>query len=226
MLEMEIIETRSEPETEPTWCVIWLHGLGADGHDFVPIVPELRLPDNVPVRFIFPHAPMQAVTINGGYMMRAWYDVVAADLRVRQDAEGTRRSQQDIIDIIEQQIALGIDSTHIVLAGFSQGGAIALFTGLRYPKPLAGIMALSTYLPLASTTETEINPANRQIPIFMAHGQFDNVVQLDAGVMSRRQLEQLGYQVQWQEYPMQHSVCNEEIVDISNWLQSIFQTSN
>lgn len=224
MLEMEIIETHPGTEIEPDWCVIWLHGLGADGHDFVPIVPELGLSTSPSVRFIFPHAPMQAVTINGGYVMRAWYDIVAADLRARQDAKGTRQSRQEIEAIIDQQIALGIESKHIVLAGFSQGGAIALYTGLRYPKPLAGIMALSTYLPLAASTEAEIHTANRQIPIFMAHGQFDNVVPLEAGVVSRRQLEQLGYPLQWQEYPMQHSVCPEEIADIGKWLRSLMQT--
>ena len=222
MLEMEIIEPRIDANAQSTWCVIWLHGLGADGHDFVPIVPELHLPESVPVRFIFPHAPMQPVTINGGYVMRAWYDIVEQDLRERQDAAGTQQSQQYIIEIIEQQLALGIDSSHIILAGFSQGGAIALYTGLRFAKPLGGIMALSTYLPLAATTEAEIHAVNRKIPIFMAHGLFDTVVPLKAGVMSRRHLEQLGYRVQWQEYPMQHSVCVEEIADISAWLQGRF----
>ena len=216
-LEREVVETGPAPER----CVIWLHGLGADGFDFVPLVPELHLPAAPPVRFVFPHAPHQPVTVNGGYVMRAWYDIVAPDLRARQDAEGIKRSQQALIALIQEQIDQGIAAKHIVLAGFSQGGAVALYTALRYAEPLAGVLALSTYLPLADTSAAELQAGNVGVPIFMAHGDADPIVPLDAAVQSRRWLQELGLNVEWHEYAMQHSVCHEEIGHIGQWLQQV-----
>jgi phospholipase/carboxylesterase len=217
LLEREIIETGPAPER----CVIWLHGLGADGFDFVPLVPELRLPDTLPVRFVFPHAPHQPVTINGGYIMRAWYDIIAPDLRARQDADGIKRSQQAVIELIHEQQDQGIPASHILLAGFSQGGAIALYTALRYPEPLAGVLALSTYLPLADTSAAELQSGNLGVPLFMAHGDADPIVPLTAAVQSRHRLQELGFNVEWHEYAMQHSMCQEEIGDVSQWLQQV-----
>ena len=216
-LEREIIETGPAPDR----CVIWLHGLGADGFDFVPLVPELHLPAAPSIRFVFPHAPHQPVTINGGYAMRAWYDIVAPDLRARQDAEGIKQSQQAIIALIQEQLDQGITANHIVLAGFSQGGAIALYTALRYPEPLAGVLALSTYLPLADTSATELQAGNVSVPVFMGHGDADPIVPITAAVQSRRLLQELGFKLDWHEYAMQHSVCHEEIGDISQWLQQV-----
>ena len=209
---------------EPDRCVIWLHGLGADGHDFEPIVPELQLPDRHAVRFIFPHAPMMPVTINGGYIMRAWYDIKGVDIGSQQDESGIRSSQQYVVDLLHQQITQGIDSTRIVLAGFSQGGAIILHTGLRFEKPLAGLMALSTYLPLAQTLADEHNEHNALVPIFMAHGDSDPVIQPELAYLSRSRLEQQGYPLQWHEYRgMQHSVCAQEIADIRQWLIQVLE---
>lgn len=205
-------------------CVIWLHGLGADGHDFEPIVPELQLPDQHGVRFIFPHAPMMPVTVNGGYVMRAWYDIKGVDIGSQQDEEGIRTSQQYLVDLLHQQIAQGVDSTRIVLAGFSQGGAIILQTGLRFEKPLAGLMALSTYLPLAQSLADERNQHNALVPIFMAHGDSDPVVRPELAYLSRSRLEQQGYPLQWHEYRgMQHSVCPQEIADIRQWLIEVLE---
>ena len=196
--------------------VIWMHGLGADGHDFEPIVDELDLPSR-PVRFIFPHAPRRPVTINGGMLMRAWYDISDAAIR-REDASGVRQSQAIVEQLIAGEVARGVASTDIVLAGFSQGGAIALQTALRHPARLAGVMALSTYLPLADTLAAEASAANRDLPIFMAHGKHDPVVVPARAGSSRDTLQGLGYAVQWQEYTMPHAVCPQEIVDISRWL--------
>lgn len=196
--------------------VIWMHGLGADGHDFEPIVDELDLPSR-PVRFIFPHAPRRPVTINGGMLMRAWYDISDAAIR-REDASGVRQSQAIVEQLIAGEVARGVASTDIVLAGFSQGGAIALQTALRHPARLAGVMALSTYLPLADTLAAEASAANRDLPIFMAHGKHDPVVVPTRASSSRDTLQGLAYAVQWQEYPMPHAVCPQEIVDISRWL--------
>ena len=207
----------------PDSCVIWLHGLGADGHDFEPIVPELGLNPDSKTRFVFPHAPMIPVTINQGFVMRAWYDIAAADIAERQDESGIRESQSLLIEMIEHQIAQGIDSARIVLAGFSQGGVIALQTGLRFDKPLAGIMALSTYLPLSETLADEKSVANEAIPIFLAHGSADPVISVDLAYRTRGHLEKQGYQPKWFEYDgMQHSVCAEEIDDMSQWLNSVF----
>ena len=211
-------------QSDPDRCVIWLHGLGADGHDFEPIVPELQLPATHSVRFIFPHAPMIPVTINAGYIMRAWYDIKAMDIGSEQDEAGIRQSQQYLQDLIHQQIAQGIDSTRIVLAGFSQGGAIILQTGLRFDKPWAGLMALSSYLPLAATLPAECNQHNAQVPILMAHGDSDPVVQPPLAYLSRDRLQRMSYPLQWYEYRgMQHSLCAEEIVDIRNWLIEVLE---
>jgi len=195
--------------------IIWLHGLGADGHDFEPIVPELPLPAGLRARFVFPHAPVQSVTINYGHVMPAWYDVYGDG---RQDADGIRVSQGRIEALIARERARGVSTRRIVLAGFSQGGAIALQTGLRHPERLAGILALSTYLPLAETLGAEANPANRDVPIFMAHGTEDPVIPLQRAAISRDQLRKLGHQVEWHEYPMPHAVCPEEIADVGAWL--------
>ena len=201
--------------------VIWLHGLGADGNDFVPVVDELELPPRLAVRFIFPHAPMQPVTINGGFVMRAWYDVFHQDMSLREDETGVRRSQQEIEKLITKEKDRGIAASRIVLAGFSQGGAIALHTGLRHPERLAGIMALSCYLPLAATLAAEADAANHAVPIFMAHGTADPLIPLPLASRSRVQLEQQGYRVEWHQYLMPHSVCQEEIQDIGRWLARV-----
>jgi len=212
---LETIEIESAPAPEAS--VIWLHGLGADGNDFVPIVPELDLPD-IAIRFIFPHAPMQAVTINNGMVMRAWYDISDAAIR-REDESGVRRSQRLIEALIQREIGRGMKSSRLVLAGFSQGGAIALHTGLRCPHPLAGIMALSCYLPLANSLSAEAAATAIDTPIFMAHGRSDPIVAYSRATESRALLSQLGCQVDWHDYPMPHSVCGEEITDISAWLR-------
>ncbi len=205
-------------------CVIWLHGLGADGHDFEPIVSELNLPRYFNVRFIFPHAPMMAVTINNGYVMRAWYDIKAMDIGSEQDQPGIQKSQAEVITMINQQVEQGISSDRIVLAGFSQGGAIVLQTGLRYELPLAGLMALSTYLPLADTLPTEKSRQNLKVPIFYGHGDSDPVIPLQLAYLSRGRLEQQGYVLEWHEYPgMQHGVSPKEIRDISLWLQKVLK---
>ena len=219
MLETLELETGPSPKA----AVIWLHGLGADGHDFEPIVPELDLPDALAVRFVFPHAPMQAVTINGGAVMRAWYDVYALEGQRREDETGVRASQATVEELIAREKARGVPAARLVLAGFSQGGAIALQTGLRHGERLAGIMALSTYLPVASTLAAEASPANRATPIFMAHGLDDPLIPIERATMSRRQLEAAGYAVEWHEYPMGHAVCMEEIADVSAWLQRVLR---
>ncbi|MFO7593837.1 MAG: alpha/beta hydrolase-fold protein [Pseudomonadota bacterium] len=207
-----------EPPQTATASVIWLHGLGADGHDFEPIVPELGLGD-APIRFIFPHAPERPVTVNMGYVMRAWYDLTTLDLSEGEDEAGTRESEQLLRHWIEHEIAHGIAAERIILAGFSQGGAIALHTGLRYPEKLGGIMALSTYLPLADTVADEKHAANADTPIFMAHGSDDPVIPPAFAEQSRDQLHSLGHEVEWHEYPMPHSVCMEEIQAIGAWLK-------
>ena len=199
--------------------VIWLHGLGADGNDFVPIVPELGLPPSKPVRFIFPHAPVRPVTINNGFRMRAWYDIAAADLTNRADLAGVRESQGLIEALIAREKARGVPAARIVLAGFSQGGAIALYTGVRHAERLAGIIALSTYLVAADKLASEASAANRGLPIFMAHGTADPVVRPEWGDATRRALEGAGYPVEWHVYGMPHSVCMEELVAIGDWLR-------
>jgi phospholipase/carboxylesterase len=200
--------------------VIWLHGLGADGHDFEPIVPELGLPPSKPVRFIFPNAPMRAVTINMGMRMRAWYDILQMG-GGPEDEAGVRESQAQIEGLIAAEAKRGVPHDKIVLAGFSQGGAIVLQTALRQRERLAGVLALSTYLPLATTLAKERTPANGALPIFMAHGRYDNMIAIDRATKSRDALQGLGYAVEWHEYPMQHSVCPEEIADIAAFLLKI-----
>jgi phospholipase/carboxylesterase len=206
-----------EPAATADAAVIWLHGLGADGHDFVPIVPELRLPPDLAARFVFPHAPVRPVTINGGMEMRAWYDITP-DMR-RQDDAGIRASEKIVQGFLSREIAAGIPADRIVLAGFSQGGAITLHTGLRQPQALAGLLALSTYLPLPEAFAREALPARSDTPILMCHGQHDGMLPLQLGAWSRDVLQERGYDVTWREYPMQHQVCEEEIADISAWLQ-------
>ena len=196
--------------------IIWLHGLGADGQDFVPIADELELP--VAVRYIFPHAPMRPVTINGGFVMRAWYDIAGQDMDAQQDAAGIRASQSLVEEIIASEVAHGIAPHNIFLAGFSQGGAIALHTALRQTVPLAGVLALSAYLPLAETAARELLEQSRATPVFMAHGRNDPIVPYTLGMASRDALLKFGYSVEWHEYAMQHSVCEEELRDIAAWL--------
>lgn len=208
------------PGSAPVATVIWLHGLGADGFDFVPIVDELRLPATLPVRFIFPHATPRPVTINNGYVMRAWYDIKGFGPERAEDDAGIRESEGVVKRYIEQEIAQGIPPSKIVIAGFSQGGAVAFQTGLRYPQRLAGVMALSTYLPLRASVAKEASAANRDVPILMCHGVQDPVVSLQMGEASRAVLQGLGYQIEWHTYPMEHSVCMEEVVDMSKWLQA------
>jgi phospholipase/carboxylesterase len=196
--------------------VVWLHGLGADGHDFEPIVPELGL--KFAARFVFPHAPVRPVTINGGMAMRAWYDILGFDRNAAEDAAGIRASAAAVTELIDNEIERGTPAERIVLAGFSQGGAIALQTALREPRRLGGVMALSTYLPLAGSLPAERSAANAGLPIFMAHGTADNVLPLALGESSRRVLEASGYRVEWHAYAMAHSVCLEEIGAIGAWL--------
>ena len=205
-----------ETARNPAASVIWLHGLGADGNDFAPIVPGLQLPKTA-IRFVFPHAPVQPVTINGGMRMRAWYDISDGAIR-REDEKGVRASQTLVEALIAREKERGTAASRLVLAGFSQGGAIALHTGLRHAERIAGIMALSTYLPLAEKFSVEADAANRDVPIFMAHGSYDPVIPLARAAQSRGLLESLGYSLEWREYPMPHSVCPEEITDLGAWL--------
>lgn len=208
------------PKNPAKSSIIWLHGLGADGSDFVDIIPELRLPEEYATRFIFPHAPVIPVTLNGNLPMRAWFDIFGLDRTALQDEEGIRRAQQSINQLISNEQAQGIPSSNIVLGGFSQGGAMALFTGIHFSENLAGIFGLSTYLPSKALQET--TPAiNTQTPVFMAHGQHDPVVGYDLGQASCQRLQQLGCQVEWRSYPMPHSVCPQEIYDLSQWLKKV-----
>ena len=216
LLETIEIETGERPDA----AVIWLHGLGADGHDFEPIVPELRLPQRLSLRFVFPHAPIRPVTLNQGMRMRAWYDILQLG-GGREDAPGIRASQKSLEDLIAREDSRGIAPGRIVLAGFSQGGAIALQTALRCGERLAGTLALSTYLPLAPMLAVERSAANRDLPIFMAHGTQDPMIPVDRARASRDALAALGYAVEWREYPMQHSVCLEEISDMAAWLTRV-----
>jgi phospholipase/carboxylesterase len=212
-----------EPADAATAAVIWLHGLGADGYDFVPIVEELQLPQQLPTRFVFPHARVRPVTINNGFEMRAWYDIKGFNREGGEDDAGIRESEGVVREYIAQEVARGIPTERIVLAGFSQGGAIALHTGVRLAENLAGVMALSTYLPLSASVAGEATPANRTTSILMCHGTDDNVVPMRLGEVSRDLLTGLGYAIEWRTYPMQHSVCLEEINDISRWLQARLQ---
>jgi phospholipase/carboxylesterase len=217
------VEINTAPN--PSAAVIWLHGLGADGHDFAALVPELDLTGCPPIRFVFPHAPSQPVTVNGGYVMPAWYDLYGPDLVKRQDEAGIRTSEKAIHALIAREMARGISPENIVLAGFSQGCAMALHTGLRCPHTLAGLVALSGYLPLAGLFPAEREAANANTPIFMAHGNQDTVVVPARGEASRDQLSDLGYAVEWHSYPMPHSVHPREVADISQFLARVLSKS-
>ena len=217
-----------ETGSEPAGAVIWLHGLGADGHDFGPVVPELGLDNEQPLRFVFPHAPVRPVTINGGMSMRAWYDITTLDRDGPQDEAGIRQSSASLEALIARERERGVPCERIVLAGFSQGGAIAAHAALRYPERLAGLMALSTYLPLQSSLHEEVFSASdvqpRNLPIFMAHGRFDPMLPLALGEQSRDLLTDAGYRVEWHDYPMAHAVCADEIGDIGRWLKARYAT--
>ena len=209
--------------SEPTAAVIWLHGLGADGHDFEPIVPELQLPSDLQLRFVFPHAPIRPVTINGGMHMRAWYDIVSLDSEGRADADGVRERTAILEALIAREIERGVPAQNIVIAGFSMGGAIAIHTALHTSHRLAGLMALSTYLPIPGDVET--STGGRDLPVFAAHGTFDPMVLHQWGKASADSLAAAGFTVEWHEYPMQHAVCAEEIEDIRTWLLKVFGRS-
>jgi phospholipase/carboxylesterase len=210
------------PSGKAIATIIWLHGLGADGHDFEPIVPELNLPDSLPVRFVFPHAPERAVTINSGMIMRAWFDIFDLDLGADSvDQEQFLESVAMLEALIEIELRSGLTSDRIVLAGFSQGGAVALHTGLHFQKPLAGILAMSMHLPTLRERTAAPSPVNLEIPIMMAHGQMDPLIPLAGAIATRQELTRLGYAVRWHEYPMEHSVCAEEVADIRAWLMGI-----
>jgi phospholipase/carboxylesterase len=215
---MTLPSVEHETATPPRYSVIWLHGLGADGNDFAPIVPQLVDPAWPPLRFVFPHAPVRPVTINNGMSMRAWYDIAAFDLHARQDEAGMRASIDEVAALIEREHSRGMPSERIVLAGFSQGGAIALAAGLRHTDKLAGIVALSTYVPLRESLADERSAANAATPIFWGHGSHDPVVAVQRGSESRDLLQALGYTVDWHTYPMAHAVCAEEIADLRGWL--------
>jgi len=213
-LECVAIETAPNPRH----AVIWLHGLGADGHDFEPIVPQLVRPEWPALRFVFPHAPVRSITLNNGLPMRAWYDIAGFDLAQRQDEAGIRVSIGAVEKLIAREVERGVSVSNLVLAGFSQGGAVALAAGLRHAQPFAAIVALSTYLPIADVTASERHIANVATPIFMAHGSFDPVVPLVLGERSRDQLRAWGCAVDWHSYPMAHQVCPQEIEDLAAFL--------
>ena len=221
---LENIEIDTAPN--PTVAIIWMHGLGADGNDFVPLVKELDLAGLPGIRFVFPHANTMPVTINGGYVMRAWYDIRGQDLVKREDEGGLRASQLQIEALIAREKARGIPASRIILAGFSQGCAMALQTGLRHPEPLAGLMCLSGYVPLADQLSNERQAAGVATPVFMVHGTHDGVIPVARAHQSRDLLRALGYQVEWHEYPMQHSLCQEEVDDIGAWLKKVLLTES
>jgi phospholipase/carboxylesterase len=210
-----------ETGANPTAAVIWLHGLGADGHDFEPIVPEIVRPGERALRFVFPHAPIRPVTLNNGFSMRAWYDIVSLERRGPEDEAGIRASQATVETLIRRENARGIPSERIVLAGFSQGGSLALFAGLRYREKLAGIMGLSCYLPLAGRLVAERDAVNQSTPVFLAHGLQDPIVAPTLGEHARMSLEAAGYPVEWHSYAMPHSVCPQEVADIALWLRRV-----
>jgi phospholipase/carboxylesterase len=224
MATAETVEVGGEEKVDGS--VIWLHGLGADGHDFEPIVPELRLGGHADLRFVFPHAPVRPVTINAGMSMRAWYDVMSLDRSGPQDAAGVRESSATLVELIEREHGRGIPYDRIVLAGFSQGGAIAMHTAMRFPQKLAGLMSLSSWMPLESTIDEEVvqspEAQPRDLPVLMAHGSFDPMLPLAAGQHARDIMRKAGFEVQWHEYPMAHAVCAEEIMEIRKWLMGIF----
>ncbi len=210
------VEVETAPN--PIASVILLHGLGADGHDFEAVVPELRLPRDLAVRFVFPHAPLRPVTVNAGFVMRAWYDILLDADDFRENFQHIRESQEIVHVFIKRELDRGVPESQILLAGFSQGGAIALYTGLRYPRRLAGLLILSGYLPVPSRLAQECHDANRDVPIFMAHGEADPIIRLARASESREHLQHHGYVVDWRTYPMAHGVCAAELVDIADWL--------
>ena len=217
-MSSDILETVERSTGSPvTGSVIWMHGLGADGHDFEPIVPELQV-DGARLRFVFPHAPVRPVTINGGISMRAWFDVLSLEHGTQQDEAGIRAAQQQVHALIQRENQRGIRAERILLAGFSQGGALALHTGLRYPERLAGLIGLSTFLPLDWTIDAESHDANRETPVFLAHGTLDPLVNASLGETTRSLLEERDYHVVWKTYPMPHAVCAEEIADLRSWI--------
>ena len=218
-MTLETLELQSGPA--PVASIIVLHGLGADGNDFVPIAQELDLSAVGAVRFVFPHAPVRPVTLNGGMAMRAWYDILGTDLVRREDEPGLRQSMAEVQALVDREAARGIPPERTVLMGFSQGCAMALLTGLRAPRRLAGVVGLSGYLPLAASTAAERSAANAGVPLFLAHGRFDPMVTLARGTASRDALAALGYAIAWHDYPMEHSVCPQEIADLNDWLVKV-----
>jgi phospholipase/carboxylesterase len=212
------------PAGQSRGTVIWMHGLGADGHDFVPIVSALQLPATLPLKFVFPHATERAVTVNGGYRMRAWYDITALTLDAKEDGAGIRESEQRVHDYIAREEAQGTQPEKIVLAGFSQGSAIAIHTALRYPRRLAGLIALSGYLLERDKLALHASAVNKDLPFFMAHGRSDTVVPPGLAEMSRNALQQQGYRIEWHVYPIAHEVSPEEVADIAAWLRKVFLT--
>lgn len=221
---LETVEAGSQGEVNGS--VIWLHGLGADGHDFEPIVPELRLDGLLNLRFVFPHAPIREVTLNNGIAMRAWYDIISLDRDGPQDEESIRASSEQLLRLVQREQERGVPADKIVLAGFSQGGAIALHTALRYPDRLAGLMALSTWLPMTHVFQAEVTAAPtsqpRDLPVFIAHGTFDPILPITLGELSRNTLQAAGFEPEWHAYPMAHAVCGEEIVAIRDWLLRVY----
>ncbi|TAN08570.1 MAG: carboxylesterase [Rhodanobacteraceae bacterium] len=220
-MTLECVELETAPK--PRHAVIWLHGLGADGHDFEPIVPQLVRPEWPALRFVFPHAPVRPISLNGGLPMRAWYDIGGFDLSQKQDEAGIRASIREVENLIAREVERGAPESNIVLIGFSQGGALALSSGLRHARTLAAIVALSTYLPIADATANERSQANADTPIFMGHGAFDPVVPRYLGERSRDQLREWGYRVDWHSYPMAHQVCPQEIADLADFLAPRFR---
>lgn len=212
-----------DPPSKPAAAIIWLHGLGVDGHDFEPIVPELRIPDSLPIRFVFPHAPQRAVTVNFNMVMPAWFDILDVSGRHKVNVDHILESSRQLVDLIQSEIRRGLPPDRILLAGFSQGGTIALHTGLRYEKKLAGIMALSTFLPTVDQLAQERSDANLTTSVFMAHGTSDPLIGIENAVLTRDALRRLDYDVRWHEYPVAHTVCSEEIQDIRSWVLEVLQ---
>ncbi|MDO6583263.1 alpha/beta fold hydrolase [Photobacterium sp. 2_MG-2023] len=222
MPQLDCVEVN--PKVKPTASVIWLHGLGSNGHDFEAILPELKLPANSPVRFIFPHAPSLPVTVNGGMVMPAWYDILEMGIGRKLDKEQLLESADKVADLIDRERGRGITSDRIILAGFSQGGAVAYQVALTYPHPLAGLLALSTYFPTAKSID--VAPANRHLPIEVMHGSFDPVVLPSMGKSAAEDLQELGFQPQWRVYPMEHQVCMQQVKDIADWLKHTLNIDN
>ncbi len=220
---MTLATVQTDTHTNPDYAIIWLHGLGANGHDFEPIVEQLRLPDELRVRFIFPHAPVQAVSLNNGMEMPAWYDIYGLEIGSKEDVNGLYKIKNDIDALIQQQIDNGIPAHRIVLAGFSQGGALTLFAGLSSPHRLAGLIALSCYLPIRHELHEYAADSSHSLPLFLAHGSFDDIVSIEFSQIAHQLLEQQGLDIDWKEYPCAHTVCTEEIEDIRAWLLKCWQ---